>query len=79
MGIGRQSAKDLIVAVKAATNRDQMRVQIGEAVNVLQEWLSKRDAQDTTATADFAATKAAQFKAHLDAIPDVVLDPDPVP
>jgi len=79
MGIGRQSAKDLITAVKAATTREQMRVQIGDAVNVLQEWLAKRDAQDAAAPADFAATKQAQFKAHLDSLPDIVLAPDPVP
>jgi hypothetical protein len=79
MGIGRQAAKDLITAVKAATTRARMRDQIGDAVNVLQEWLAKRDAQDAAAPADFAASKAGQFKAHLDALPDVELAPDPVP
>ena len=71
MGIGRQSARDLIAAVKAVTTREQMRDQVGDAVNVLQEWLAKRDAQDVALPAEFAATKAAQFKTFTDALPDI--------
>lgn len=77
MGIGRQSAMDLVTAVKAATTREQMRAEIADAVTALNEWLNKRDTQDAAAAADFAAQQAAQFQLFQAALPDVVLDAAP--
>jgi len=80
MGIGKASARSLIAAVKAdptVKGRADMRDEIGAAVNLLNEWLSKHDVQMSQAAPDFAATKAAQFKAFTDALPDPVVDQTP--
>lgn len=79
MGIGRQQARALLDEVKAGTTRDTRRAEVAAAVDLLNEWLAKRDAQDSAAATDFAATKAVQFKAFVGALPDPDLAPDPVP
>lgn len=79
MGLGRQQARALLAAVKAGTTRAERRAEVAAAVDLLNEWLAKRYAQDTSAAADFAATKAGQFRTFVDALPDPDLAPDPVP
>lgn len=79
MGIGRQEARALLANVKAGTTRADRRAEVAAAVDVLNEWLARRDAQDASAAGDFAATKAGQFKTFVDALPDPGLAPDPVP
>lgn len=79
MGIGRQEARALLANVKAGTTRATRRDEVAAAVDLLNEWLSKRDAQDAEAAGDFAATKAGQFRTLVDALPDPDLAPDLVP
>lgn len=79
MGIGRQQARALLDAVKAGTTRADRRAEVAAAVDLLNEWLAKRDAQDAAAAGNFAATKKAQFSTFVDALSDPDLAPDPVP
>ena len=62
---------------KASTipTRAQKRRYVAALVTAGQEWLNKHDAADAAAPAEFAATKAGQFKAFTDGIADPVLDP----
>ena len=78
MGIGRQQARALIAALKAGTpGRMSLRAEIGDAVDILHQWLNNHDAQMNTAAVDFAATKAGQFKTFTDALPDPAVDQAP--
>jgi hypothetical protein len=77
MGIGRVQARALIAAVKAGANRTQCRVQIGDAVNLLNDWLAKRDVQDAAAVVGFAADKPAQFNTFVDSLPEIPVDQTP--
>lgn len=77
MGVGRVQARALLVAVKAATNRTQMRAQVADAVNLLNDWLARRDAQDNAALAGFAADKPAQFNTYVDSLPEIQADQTP--
>ncbi len=77
MGIGRVQARALLDAVKAGTNRAQMRVQVAEAAELLQGWLIRRDAQDAEAFPAFAGSRQAQFNTFVAALPDVPVDQTP--
>lgn len=77
MGIGRAQARALVTAVKAGTTRAQMRGQMADAINLLNDWLAKRDAQDAAAHAGFAADRPAQFNTFVDALPDIPVDQTP--
>lgn len=75
--LGRQAAKDLITALKAATpDRASLRQAIGDASDALHAKMSAMDDQSNTAATNFAATKTAQFATFNAALPDVG---DPVP
>lgn len=80
MGIIKTAADDFdaaLAAFKAATSptRAQRRKYVAALVTRGQEWLARFDAQANAAPADFAASKAGQFRAFTDALPDVALDP----
>lgn len=75
MGIGKQQGRAALDAIKAGTTRAQRRAEVADAAQLLIDWLAKFDAQENTAAADFAATKATQFKNFTDALPD----PDQLP
>ncbi len=88
MGIIKQAADDFdaaLAAFKAATSptRAQRRKYVAALVTRGQEWLARFDAQDNAAPADFAASKAGQYKSFVDALPEPTLDAapatDPVP
>lgn len=83
MGIIKTAADDFdaaLAAFKATTSptRAQRRKYVAALVTRGQEWLARFDAQDNAAPADFAASKAGQFKAFTDALPDPQLDANPV-
>ena len=88
MGIIKQAADDFdaaLTAFKAATtpNRAQRRKYVAALGTRGQEWLARFDAQDNAAPGDFAASKQAQYRTFVDALPEPVLDAapatDPVP
>jgi len=80
MGITKTARDDFsadLAAFKATTtpNREQLRKYVSALTNAGLEWLSKRDAQDTTALSDFAASKQGQWNSFTDALPDIELAP----
>ena len=58
-------------------NRNQIRRFVAAIVDAGNEWLSKHDAQEAKAPADFAASKPAAFNTFVDALPPVTLGADP--
>lgn len=77
MGVGRVAARAAIETIRLATNRAQMRVQMGEAIELLQGWLIRRDLQDAEALPAFAESKQAQFNTFVAALPNVPVDQTP--
>ena len=77
MGIGKQTAKDLIVAAKAATaTKHELKAELEDAMRVIITKIQALDQQLAQATVDFAAGKPSQFSAFVASLPDVG---DPVP
>lgn len=72
MGIKRIAAdnfeEDLAAFKASGPTRAQKRKYVAALVDRASEWLSKFDAQEAAAPANFAASKQAQFNAHLDAL-----------
>jgi hypothetical protein len=81
VSLGREQFIDALNTIKAeVSGRSARRRQVANLVSAAQEWLTKFDSQEASAAADFAASKPTQFSAFVDALPDVVVDPnDPVP
>jgi hypothetical protein len=87
MGIIKQAVDDFDAAVAAfkasGPTRAQKRRYIAAIANRAMELLSKLDAQDAQAAADFAASRPAQFANFVDALPEPTLTSapatDPVP
>lgn len=77
MGIGRQQGRAALTAIRAATTRAQAREQVADAISILNEWLSKRDTQDSAAFAGFAADRPTQFSNFVDALPEPTVDQTP--
>lgn len=81
MGIYKQAADDaeaLLIAFKTnnpGAGRSQRRRYAALVAERIGEWLRQVDMQDNNTAADFALSKAAQFKAFTDALPDPVLTP----
>jgi hypothetical protein len=81
MGINATARSDFLAdlaAFKAANpgaTRAQVRRYVASLHDASGEWLSKRDAQDSAAFADFAASRQALFKAFTDALPEPSIDP----
>lgn len=80
MGIIKKASDDFatdFADFKAAGSptRAQRRKYVASIVNAGQEWLSKFDAQENAASADFAATKTAQYQTFTDALADPALNP----
>lgn len=59
--------------------RALIRADVAELVTAAQTWLARQDAQENSAQAAFAEFRAAQFRAFVDALPEVEADPDLVP
>lgn len=77
MGIGKQSARDLLTAVKAGTaGKVELRAELADAINLLNDKIHALDAQMVQAEKDFAGSKKAQFDTFVAALPDVG---DPLP
>ena len=78
MGIiatARNDFTSAFAAFKLTTpTRTQRRRYVAALVTAGQEWLARFDAQDNASAADFAASKAAQFNAFVDALPEPALD-----
>lgn len=78
MGIGRQQARTLIDAIRAGTaSRKQLRNQVGDAVDLLNDFIAKLDRQEATATTDFAASRQGQFNTFVDALAEPPIDQTP--
>ena len=78
MGIGRQQARALIDAVRAGTaNRKQLRAQVGDAIDLLNDFTRKLDNQEAAAHADFAASRPGQFNTFVDALAEPAIDQTP--
>lgn len=78
MGIGRQQARSLIDAVRAGTvNRRRLREEVGDAINLLQDFSARLDAQASTAEKDFAASRQGQFNTFVDSLAEPPIDQTP--
>jgi hypothetical protein len=72
MGIGTDGAKSLILSLKAGTTtKQELRAEIGDALNVLHTKAAAMDTQMAGAAADFAAALPTEFQQHVDQLPDV--------
>jgi hypothetical protein len=74
MGILATARADFAAFKATSPTRAQKRRYVAALVTAGQEWLAKHDAQENAAAADFAASKAAQFNAFVDALPEPALD-----
>lgn len=77
MGIGKKQGRDALTAIRAGTTREEARGEVADAVSILNEWISKRDKQDTKAKEDFAASQATQFATFVAALPEPTVDQTP--
>lgn len=77
MGIGRQQGRACLAAIRAGTNRANARSQVADAINILQEWLAKRDVQDAESYRGFAESRPTQFDNFVDALPEPTVDQTP--
>lgn len=81
MGITNDARTDFRAALSAwraanpNANRAQVRRYVAAITDAGQEWLAKRDAQDSAAAQGSADSKQAQFNSFVAALPDVTLDP----
>jgi len=81
MSLGRDQFIAALAAIKAGTaGRAARRRQVANLITAAQEWIGKFDTQEVSAPADFAASKPGQYSTFVDALPDVVVNPnDPPP
>lgn len=82
MGIiatARTAFRSALTSFEATTpNRAQLRRFVAATVDAGNEWLAKHDAQEVATPKQFAAGRAAQFTAFMNAQPKVALDADPI-
>lgn len=81
MGIiadARTDLRTLLTQRLPALTRAQRRRYVAALVDAGQEWLARRDAQDSATPTDFAASRPAQYATFVEALPEVTLGVDPV-
>lgn len=72
MGIGRQGAKDLLVALRTGTTgKRRLREEIIDAVAVLSDKLIAMESQRHQALTGFAESRQSQFDTFIDALSEV--------
>lgn len=77
MGIGKVQGRAALAAIRAVTTRSNAREQVADAVTILNEWLSKRDAQDAAAFQGFAESKPSQFDTYVQGLAEPTVDQSP--